>query len=38
MRTITVSLVHGGYCNTYGAAECVKQRRITARPFAYRDR
>ena len=36
-RTIRFDM-HGGYCGTYGAAECVKQKRITDKPFAYRDR
>jgi len=30
--------MHGGYCSTYGAAECYKTRRITDEPFAYKDR
>jgi hypothetical protein len=30
--------MHGGYCNTYGAAECTRQRRITDKPFAFKDR
>jgi hypothetical protein len=36
-RTIRFDM-HGGYCNTYGAAECHKQRRITDQPFAFKDR
>jgi hypothetical protein len=36
-RTIRFDM-HGGYCNTYGAAECYKQRRITDQPFAFKDR
>lgn len=36
-RTIRFDM-HGGYCGTYGAAECVKERRITGKPFAFRDR
>jgi hypothetical protein len=30
--------MHGGYCNTYGAAECYKQKRITDKPFEFKDR
>jgi hypothetical protein len=36
-RTIRFDM-HGGYCNTYGPAECYKQRRITDQPFAFKDR
>jgi hypothetical protein len=36
-RTIRFDM-HGGYCNTYGAAECYKHRRITGEPFAFKDR
>ena len=36
-RTIRFDL-HGGFCGTYGAAECVKQQKITDQPFEYKDR
>lgn len=36
-RTIRFDM-HGGYCDTYGAAECYKRRRITDKPFAFKDR
>ena len=36
-RTIRFDM-HGGYCGTYGAAECYKQQRITDQPFEFKDR
>ena len=36
-RTIRFSM-HGGYCDTYGAATCYKRKRITAKPFEFKDR
>jgi hypothetical protein len=33
-RTIRFD-VHGGYCDTYGPAECQKKRRITEKPFTF---
>lgn len=36
-RTIRFDM-HGGYCGTYGAAECFKKKRITDKPFEFRDR
>jgi hypothetical protein len=35
--TIRFSM-HGGFCGTYGAAECTKQQRITDQPFEFKDR
>jgi hypothetical protein len=36
-RTIRFDM-HGGYCGTYGAAECIKKQRITDKPFTFKDR
>jgi hypothetical protein len=36
-RTIRFDM-HGGYCGTYGAAECTKRQRITDLPFEFKDR
>jgi hypothetical protein len=36
-RTIKFDM-HGGFCGTYGAAECVKEQRITDQPFEFKDR
>jgi hypothetical protein len=36
-RTITFDL-HGGFCGKHGAEACPKKHRITAKPFAYKDR
>ncbi len=36
-RTMTFHL-HGGFCGLAGADDCVKTRRMSARPFEFRDR
>ncbi len=36
-RTIKFDM-HGGFCNTHGAAECSKEQRITDQPFEFKDR
>ena len=30
--------LHGGYCGLSGPSECAKTRRITAKPFAFRQK
>jgi hypothetical protein len=36
VRTIRFSL-HGGYCGKHGPSPCTKTRRITGKPFKFRD-
>lgn len=36
-RTVTFQL-HGSFCGGFGTDPCAKRRRISARPFAFRDR
>jgi hypothetical protein len=36
VRTVKFSL-HGGYCGKHGPSPCTKTRRITGKPFKFRD-